>query len=485
MIKRFVALLFAIITLLFCSCGLLGSGSSQSSYDNRVTNTYMLQILFGVDKAERLSSDENVRMLMSAVYLCCEQSDNEGQDKVDYLKAKGVSVPALSELRIEESDLIECAHKSWEHEFEKPKENQNKRKELLQDTTNKIFDFGTVNNWFGSKKGKCNSFSALLYYSHCLADYLADDPSKTETNISGYSVPAYSGQAYTTVNGNKPSFSGAEKNNTESFVRFSELDGIGRAGVAFANVGPDTLAEIGPRQNMDGIKPSGWSFKRYEGIVNSKPPYVYNRCHLLAHSLGGADQEYNLVTGTRYMNETGMEPFEKKVAAYVKSNNVHVLYRATPVFVGDDKLVSGVQLEAYSVEDAGKLSFNVYCYNVQPGISLNYANGDNELADRTFGQNAILPFAVYGASDSNPDLILEMEKHLGILFKDQENSNTYQSMKNEIKSIADQARAFGLADNSASSYIKTKEYEHQFLVVLREYIPLLLSKEDFFKEVFK
>ena len=125
------------------------------------------------------------------------------------------------------------------------------------------------------------------------------------------------------------------------------------------------------------------------------------------------------------------------------------------------------------------------CYNVQPGISLNYANGDNELADRTFGQNAILPFAVYGASDSNPDLILEMEKHLGILFKDQENSNTYQSMKNEIKSIADQARAFGLADNSASSYIKTKEYEYQFLVVLREYIPHLLSKEDFFKEAFK
>ena len=337
----------------------------------------------------------------------------------------------------------------------------------------------------GSAAKKVNAIAFLRYSIIHTADYLADDPSKTETNISGYSVPAYSGQAYTTVNGNKPSFSGAEKNNTESFVRFSELDGIGRAGVAFANVGPDTLAEIGPRQNMDGIKPSGWSFKRYEGIVNSKPPYVYNRCHLLAHSLGGADQEYNLVTGTRYMNETGMEPFEKKVAAYVKSNNVHVLYRATPVFVGDDKLVSGVQLEAYSVEDAGKLSFNVYCYNVQPGISLNYANGDNELADRTFGQNAILPFAVYGASDSNPDLILEMEKHLGILFKDQENSNTYQSMKNEIKSIADQARAFGLADNSASSYIKTKEYEHQFLVVLREYIPLLLSKEDFFKEVFK
>ena len=149
MVKRFIASLLVIFSVLFCSCGLLGTDDPQSNYDDGITNTYVLQILFG-DNAERRSSDEKVRMLMSAVYLCCDQSGSQGQDKVDFLKAKGVSVPSLSELRIEASDLIECTHKSWEYEFVKPKENQNKRKELLQDTTNKIFDFGIINNWFGS-----------------------------------------------------------------------------------------------------------------------------------------------------------------------------------------------------------------------------------------------------------------------------------------------------------------------------------------------
>ena len=106
-----------------------------------------------------------------------------------------------------------------------------------------------------------------------------------------------------------------------------------------------------------------------------------------------------------------MLPFEEKVTSYIRKTGNHVLYRVTPVYKGSNKLASGVQMEAYSVEDAGNgICFNVYCYNVQPGVEINYANGENQLADDTFGKEKVLPFAVYNASEQNPDLILEMTK---------------------------------------------------------------------------
>ena len=427
-------------------------------------------------------------MLFNALYLCSEQTGGQGQDKIDYLKTHRVSgIPALTSLSIKADFLLECSHNSWEHEFTAEKKNQSNRKKVLRNTVNKVFDFGTINNLFNSSSGKCNSFAALLFYSHILADYLADDPSETEANVNGKAVSAYCGQPYVTINGNKPSFTTTQKKNTTSFVQFSQLDGYGRAGMAFANIGPDTLSSVGTRQSMVGIKPSGWSYNRYDGMVNSQPAYVYNRCHLLAHSLGGVEQEINLVTGTRYMNETGMLPFEDKVAQYIRRTNNHVLYRVTPVFKGDNKLVSGVQIEAYSVEDAGDgISFNVYCYNVQPGVDLNYANGDNEISDITFGAENILPFAVYNPSDSNPDLIFELNKHLEILFADQKNSSTYQSMMNSITTIANEARSVGNhGENSAVCYIALKEYQYKYFDALKSYVPLLLNKEDFFKSAFQ
>ena len=480
MIKRLSIFILAMV--------LLSSFSSTAfACDENQTNTYVTQILFGGSALSR-SRDENVKMLLNALYLCSEQSDGLGQDKIEYLKGKRVSgIPALTSLDIKGSSLLECSHNSWEYEYPAAQKNQNNRRKVLRNTVNKVFGFGLINNLFGSNSGKCNSFAAMLYYAHLLSDYLADDPSETETNVGGKLVSAYSGQPYVTVNGNRPSFTASQKKSTTSFVSYSTLDGFGRAGVVYANVGPDTIAAVGPRQNMVGIKPSGWNYNRYDGIVNSQPAYVYNRCHLLAHSLGGAEQEINLVTGTRYMNETGMLPFETMVTQYISRTGNHVLYRVTPVFKGDNKLVSGVQIEAYSVEDAGTgIFFNVYCYNIQPGVDLNYVNGDNEISDVTFEVENILPFAVYNASQNNPDLILEMNKHLAIVFEDQKNTGTYNSMMNEINTIANQARAVGNhGENSAQCYISIKEYEYKYFEVLKAYIPVLLQKEAFFTSTFK
>ena len=478
--KRLSVFIMTIVLLIsFCS--------TAFACDESQTNTYVTQILFG-DSALSKSSDGNVKMLMDALYLCSEQSDNLGQDKLDYLKTKKVSgVPSLSSINIKNDLLLECSHNSWEYECAASKKSQANRKKLLQNTVNKIFDFGLINNWFGSSKGKCNSFAALLYYSHILADYIADDPSETETNVNGKLTSSYAGQPYITLNGNKPSFSSAEKKSTTSFTRFSSLDSQNRAGVAFGNIGPDTIAAVGPRQNMVGITPSGWNFNKYEGIVNSQPAYVYNRCHLLAHSLGGVDQEINLVTGTRYMNETGMIPFETQVADYIKRTGNHVLYRATPIYKGDNKLCSGIQLEAYSIEDSGAgVSFNVFCYNVQPGVDINYVTGDNSVSDTTIDAENILPFAVYNPSDSNPDLIFEMNKHLEILFADQKYSGIYTSMMNDINSVARDARAVGSRGESAAQiYIAMKEYEYKYFEALKTYVPKLLEKEDFFTSAFK
>lgn len=130
------------------------------------------------------------------------------------------------------------------------------------------------------------------------------------------------------------------------------------------------------RGEIGSVKPSGWHTVKYDGIDGN---YLYNRCHLIGYQLSGENSNTrNLITGTRYMNVEGMLPYENKTADYIKSTGNHVLYRVIPIFEGDNLLASGVTMEAYSIEDAGKgLSFCVYCYNVQPGITINYVNGDS------------------------------------------------------------------------------------------------------------
>ena len=198
---------------------------------------------------------------------------------------------------------------------------------------------------------------------------------------AGLSIPTYSGRPFVEINGNKPYFL-EEEYSTESFEVYSDLDSLGRCGVAFANVSRE-LMPTEPRGEIGSIKPTGWVQAKYEGVVESNPPYLYNRCHLIAYCLTAENaNEKNLITGTRYMNVVGMLPFEEQVARYLDANDNHVLYRVTPIFEGRNLVASGVLMEAYSVEDKGAgVSFCVYVYNVQPGIEIDYATGKSKIKD--------------------------------------------------------------------------------------------------------
>lgn len=192
-------------------------------------------------------------------------------------------------------------------------------------------------------------------------------------------IPEYSSSPYVEINNNIPEFD-VEDYATESFERYSEWDVLGRSGVAYANICKEIMPKIGEeRGEIGNIRDlSGWVQKRYDDLIKDK--YLYNRCHLIGWQLAGEnDNKKNLITGTRYLNTEGMLPFENLVAQYINKNtNNHVLYRVTPIFEGNNKLASGVQMEAWSVEDSGQgLHFNVYCYNVQPGVVIDYATGES------------------------------------------------------------------------------------------------------------
>ena len=191
-------------------------------------------------------------------------------------------------------------------------------------------------------------------------------------------VPEYSGKPYVAVNDNIPFFTEGDMT-TAAFETYSSLDSLGRCGEAYANVCKDTMPTQ-PRGNIGPVKPSGWHSVRYENVDGL---YLYNRCHLIGFQLTGENaNEENLITGTRYLNIQGMLPFENMVAAYVKETGNHVLYRVTPIFEGNNLLASGVLMEGWSVEDEGDgICYNVYCYNVQPDIIIDYSDGSNKAAD--------------------------------------------------------------------------------------------------------
>lgn len=188
-------------------------------------------------------------------------------------------------------------------------------------------------------------------------------------------IPEYNGSDYVVINGNLPDFSQGDLI-AKPYVHFSELDKLGRTGTGMAYLGPETLPTES-RGEIGSIRPSGWHTVRYDDLIEDK--YLFNRCHIIGYLLCGdnATQE-NLFTGTRYLNVTSMLPFEISIAEYIESTGNHVLYRCSPKYIGDNLLASGVQLEAYSVEDNGRLCFNVFVFNIQPGITINYANGDSE-----------------------------------------------------------------------------------------------------------
>ena len=199
---------------------------------------------------------------------------------------------------------------------------------------------------------------------------------KTKFDLS--SIPKYSGQAYVEVNNNVPYFT-EDEYTTQSFERYSPLDKLGRCGPAFCNVGIDIMP-TSKRERIGMIKPSGWHTVKYDSVDGK---YLYNRCHLIAFQLSGENaNERNLITGTRYMNAEVMNPFEIQVGNYVRETKNHVLYRVTPIFEGDNLLATGVLMEALSMEDNGEgICFNVFCYNEQPGIIINHADGNSKVEE--------------------------------------------------------------------------------------------------------
>ena len=196
-------------------------------------------------------------------------------------------------------------------------------------------------------------------------------PVPAADTVSLSEVPAYSGEPYVAINNNTPGFNDEELTTT-SFETYSTLDYLGRCGVAYACIGTD-LMPTEDRGSISEVTPSGWINKEYDG------QYLYNHCHLIGFQLSGENaNERNLITGTRYMNVEGMLPFENMIADYVHETDNHVLYRVTPIYDGTNLVASGVQLEAESVEDDGEgVLFNVYVYNVQPGITIDYATGES------------------------------------------------------------------------------------------------------------
>lgn len=190
------------------------------------------------------------------------------------------------------------------------------------------------------------------------------------------SIPDYQGAPYVELNGNQPNFT-QEDLTTEAFETYSELDRLGRCGVAYANI----CREIMPteeRGDIGSVKPTGWQTVKYDVVEGN---HLYNRCHLIGYQLAGENaNRQNLITGTRYLNVTGMLPFENEVDDYVDETGNHVLYRVTPYFEGSELVARGVQMEALSVEDGGDgVCFNVFVYNVQPGVEIDYATGDSRL----------------------------------------------------------------------------------------------------------
>lgn len=191
------------------------------------------------------------------------------------------------------------------------------------------------------------------------------------------SIPPYVDSPYVQIHNNQPEFDSRDMNK-KSFESYSNLDAYNRPQVAYANISKD-LMPTKKRGSIGMVKPVGWHTVRYDGIDGK---YLYNRCHLIGYQLTGENaNRKNLITGTRYLNVEGMLPFENQVADYIKNTNHHVLYRVTPIYDGDDLVAKGVQIEAYSVEDRGQgICFNVFCYNVQPGIKINYKNGDSSVS---------------------------------------------------------------------------------------------------------
>lgn len=272
-----------------------------------------------------------------------------------------------------------------------------------------------------------------------------DGPQEDLVNNNSYvsldAIPAYDGRAYVAVNNNEPFFTDSDMTTT-AFENYSDLDSLGRCGVAYANICKDIMPTE-ERGKIGMIKPSGWHTVKYDVI---KDRYLYNRCHLIGYQLAGENaNSKNLITGTRYLNVEGMLPFENLVANYVNNTGNHVLYRVTPMFSGSNLVANGVLIEAKSVEDnGGGILFNVYCYNVQPGVGINYENGDSWL-DGTTGSassGSDSSVAENSAADSSNS---ETMVHITATGKKYHRAGCRTLKKSDTEVTLDEAKSMGLS----------------------------------------
>lgn len=272
-----------------------------------------------------------------------------------------------------------------------------------------------------------------------------DKPQEDLVNNNSYvsldAIPAYDGRAYVAVNNNEPFFTDSDMTTT-AFENYSDLDSLGRCGVAYANICKDIMPTE-ERGKIGMIKPSGWHTVKYDVI---KDRYLYNRCHLIGYQLAGENaNSKNLITGTRYLNVEGMLPFENLVANYVNNTGNHVLYRVTPMFSGSNLVANGVLIEAKSVEDnGGGILFNVYCYNVQPGVGINYENGDSWL-DGTTGSassGSDSSVAENSAADSSNS---ETMVHITATGKKYHRAGCRTLKKSDTEVTLDEAKSMGLS----------------------------------------
>ncbi len=226
-----------------------------------------------------------------------------------------------------------------------------------------------------------------FYYGEDTQQNISDVQVSTPSEFDLSEIPEYTGNPYCTVNGGDPFFEENEITDV-SFESYSPLDSLGRCGTALACIGKD-LMPTEKRESIGHIKPSGWQSVQYDHVDGKS---LYNRCHLIGFQLAGEnDNEKNLITGTRYMNVDGMLPFENMIADYVKETDNHVMFRVTPVFKESELVARGVLMEAYSVEDGGDgVSFNVFVYNVQPMVEIDYSNGDSREVKSSAGENSVL-----------------------------------------------------------------------------------------------
>ena len=209
-------------------------------------------------------------------------------------------------------------------------------------------------------------------------EYLEESPNKEVISYTVSEIPDYSGNDIIVLNNNEPVFDQKDINN-KSFEKYGPLDSLGRCTYAYANVGKD-LMPTKERERISDIKPTGWHYIKYDFIEEG---ILYNRCHLIAYQLTAEnDNKKNLITCTRHTNYDLMREYENEIASYIRRTGNHVLYRVTPVYDSDNLLSKGVQLEALSTVDNGEsIKYNIFIYNIQPGIVIDYKNGDSKIAN--------------------------------------------------------------------------------------------------------